>query len=109
MKCGDPVEFETMDIASTHIEKNWKNIFRLLGFSDGEIDQKYLENHHISIKEVVYQLLLAWKQSRDEDATLGKLATILWNNENQQCVCKLKDHIKAKRKQDLSKLNIPTI
>lgn len=83
-----------MNIVSMHIKADNAHIFRLLRFSTGEIDQKYQEN--LRIQGAVYQLLEAWKQSLDEEATVGKLCTVLWENGNEECVIKLRNYYACK-------------
>lgn len=88
-KSNIPLDHDAMDIISTHMEANWKDLARKLGFSDGQIHQ-FVEDHYIrGLKEVVYQLLLEWKQNTNPK--LGRTVKILFENKNYEVVQRLLD------------------
>lgn len=97
MNCEDLVEMPTMRIAARFIGENWRMVFRDLLLSDPEISQIKEQYFHISIEEVIYQLLLRWQRNSD-DPTLGKLSTALWTNRNHECVAELKKYFKKNKK-----------
>lgn len=51
MKCQDTLEHREIDLISTHLLQ-WREIARKLGFSEGEIEHFYLDNHMNGTKEV---------------------------------------------------------
>lgn len=95
MKSKDPINAKVLDVISTHLGENWRFLFRNhLGFSDGQIDQMN-ENYHISgVKEVIYRLLLDYVRNND-DASLGHITKILWNNGFTECAIILKKYYKS--------------
>lgn len=98
MECSDHIDVLIMKIASKYIKQNWRMVFRNLGLSDPEINQVIKQYFHISMRKVIYQLLLCWK-SNDDDPSLGELCTILWKNKNFKCFDKLKILFKERRSQ----------
>lgn len=93
MNCTDAIETQTMRIAARSIGENWRMVFRELDILDAEIDQIKEQYFHISVEEVIYQLLLRWERNSD-DPSLGKLSTVLWKNRNHECVSELKKYYK---------------
>lgn len=85
-----------MDALASHL-KDWKNFYRKLGFSDGEIETA-LQNNPDDKKEAKYQLLLSWKQDQDEKATLGTLVKHLWEHKNYQCIDRLREEYEKRKK-----------
>lgn len=96
MKCHDPIDVPIMRIASKYIDGNWRMVCRSLGLSDPEINQLKEQYFHIHIDEVIYQLLLRWERKSD-DPSLGKLSTILWENQNFKCFDELKHLFNGRR------------
>lgn len=46
------VEHYELDIIATHLGEDWRSVARDLGFSNGEIDHFYEDNHAFGVKEV---------------------------------------------------------
>lgn len=90
MKSTEPLVYRTMDVVSTHLGQGWRDVARHLGFSDGQIEQLFEENHPKGIKEVIYQFLLDYSRN-DDNASLGHLTRILWKNGNKETVYILKE------------------
>lgn len=95
MRSDDPLEYNTMNIIAENLGQGWRDIIRQLGFLDGKIEQLHEENYVKGIKEVIYQFLLDWSQS-DENATLGRISTLLWRD-HWEVVYLLRDYYKANR------------
>ncbi|KAL4716901.1 hypothetical protein ACJJTC_012712 [Scirpophaga incertulas] len=64
---------------------NWKSFYISLGYLKGRIETLVME---VGISEARYQLLLDWVNN-DDDGTLGRLATILWDEGERQIVKEL--------------------
>lgn len=97
MNCTDVIETQTMRIAARSIGENWRMVFRDLDIRDAEIDQIKEQYFHISVEEVIYQLLLRWERNSD-DPSLGKLSTVLWKNKIYDCVLELKKYYKTHKR-----------
>lgn len=89
MECNDRIDDWYMKIASKYIQKNWRMVCHKLGLSDTEINEVIKQYFHISLKDVIYQLLLRWRENSD-NPSLGKLSKILWKSKNFKCFDKLK-------------------
>lgn len=89
MMCKNPLTTRIMMFASTHIGKGWRDMARRLDLSDGQIDQFYEVHIKTSLKEVIYQILLDWTQVNPDEATIGILAGILWECNEQDAVNRL--------------------
>ncbi|XP_018566553.1 uncharacterized protein LOC108907381 [Anoplophora glabripennis] len=83
----NPLTQEDLSFVATHIDERWRDIGRVLNFSDGQIEQFFINNNSYGIKEVIYQLLLDWYRNEPTKATIGNLASILWG-QNQKDVVK---------------------
>lgn len=97
MNCNDPIEMQSMRITARGIGENWRMVFRDLNMGDAEISQIHEQYYHISVEEIIYQLLLRWQRSSD-DPSLGKLTTTLWQNRHHECVAELKKYFKKCKK-----------
>lgn len=86
MKATIKPEDEHLDYISKNMGKTWRKFFRKLGFTEGRIDTFEHDNKIYGVQEVRYKLLLEWMQKKN-DATLGKLATLLWEH-GEKCVVK---------------------
>ncbi|XP_029170384.1 protein immune deficiency [Nylanderia fulva] len=87
--CEEELATDNMLIIKTHIGHGWRDVARRLSYSDGQIEQ-FEENYkHKGIDEVIYQLLLDWKQANTRDAQLGTLVSILWSCQEYDCVERL--------------------
>lgn len=93
MNCTLEVETPVMQIAAKSIGENWPMIFRDLEISDAEISQIREQYFHISIEEVIYQLMLRWQRNSD-DPSIGQLSTVLWENKCYECMVELKKYYK---------------
>lgn len=87
--CREELAFDDMFVIKTHVGHGWRDVARRLSYSDGQIEQ-FEENYkHKGIDEVIYQLLLDWKQVNTRDAQLGTLVSILWSCQEYDCVERL--------------------
>ncbi|XP_046753741.1 protein immune deficiency [Diprion similis] len=78
-------------VIKTHIGYGWRDVARKLGYSEGQVEQ-FEENYKDKgIAEVVYKLLLDWKQAKAEDAQLGQLISIIWSCREYDCAEQLAD------------------
>ncbi|KYN33716.1 Receptor-interacting serine/threonine-protein kinase 1 [Trachymyrmex septentrionalis] len=87
--CEEELGFDDMFILKTHVGHGWRDVARRLSYSDGQIDQFEENYRHKGIDEVIYQLLLDWKQANTRDAQLGTLVSILWSCQEYDCVERL--------------------
>lgn len=74
---------------SANIGEGWRNLFRMLDYTEAQIDQFYESHIQKGIKEVIYQILLDWIQNEADDATIGKLSNALWNSDHKEVVQQL--------------------
>ncbi|CAF4795202.1 unnamed protein product [Pieris macdunnoughi] len=81
-------EHEYIDYISKNLGKNWYSIFKNLGYSKGQIETAEIDNAQSGIAEARYKLLLDWVRN-DDHGTLGKLATILWEEDEKHVVKEL--------------------
>ncbi|KZC06416.1 PREDICTED: uncharacterized protein LOC107194710 [Dufourea novaeangliae] len=87
--CTDEITLEDIFIIKTHIGHGWKDIARRLLYSDGQIEQ-FEENYKFrGISEVIYQILLDWKQANTKDAEIGNLTNLLWASQEYDCAKRL--------------------
>lgn len=84
---------QIINLASDNISpKNANFIYRYLGLSDAKIDTIDKDNFTFyGSREVIYKMLLHWKQSADYP-TIGQLITALYKNNNYQCINELIKH-----------------
>lgn len=86
-----PLHRDDLLFIATHMNESWKDTIRQLNYSEGQIEQFYLDYKEISTKEVIFQLLLDWTQNKPEEATIGTLSSILWDNSQQDVVKRLSE------------------
>ncbi|XP_015584805.1 receptor-interacting serine/threonine-protein kinase 1 [Cephus cinctus] len=87
--CKEQINLDDMFLIKTHIGHGWRDVARRLGYSEGQIDQ-FEENHMVKgIDQVIYQVLLDWKQTNTKDARLGDLICIIWSCQEYDCVERL--------------------
>lgn len=91
------IDTKILTTVSEHMTKDWRAFMRILEFSDGEIDQMYERFVAVGPKETIYRLLLSWSRN-DDGATVGKLCSLLWKNQQQICVLKLREERKTSLK-----------
>ncbi|CAH0766399.1 unnamed protein product [Diatraea saccharalis] len=87
--------FKYMDFISKNLGINWKAFYTSLGYLKGYIDTLVLEN---GIIEARYKLLDDWVRN-DNDGSLGRLATLLWEAGERQIVRELSLIYKENKKQ----------
>ncbi|CAG9855233.1 unnamed protein product [Phyllotreta striolata] len=81
-----PLMKEDLYFAATHMDTEWKGVARALNLGEGEISQFIADNQIYGTKEVIYQILLDWYQNDPKEATVGKLCTVLWENDQKHVV-----------------------
>lgn len=86
-----PLNTDDLLFIAKHMNESWKDTIRQLNYSEGQIEQYYLDYIKISTKEVIFQLLLDWTQNKPEEATIGSLSSILWDNSQQDVVKRLSE------------------
>ncbi|CAH0562047.1 unnamed protein product [Brassicogethes aeneus] len=86
MENRKPVSKSDISFLATHIGDGWKNTARNLDYSEGQINQLYIDNHSHGVREVIYQFLLDWIQNEPEKATVSKLALTLWEADEKDAV-----------------------
>ncbi|XP_015118041.1 protein immune deficiency [Diachasma alloeum] len=86
---NSPLTLEDMFVIKTHLGRGWKDVFKGLGYSEGQLQQ--FEEHHKDkgLDEVIYQTLLDWKQSSGSEARLGVLIKALWRCQQYDCARRL--------------------
>ncbi|XP_015184556.1 PREDICTED: uncharacterized protein LOC107070659 [Polistes dominula] len=84
-RCEDEITFDDMFIIKTHIGHGWKDVARRLSYSDGQIEQFEENYRHKGVDEIMYQLLLDWKQANTKDAQIGNLIDVLWFCQEYDC------------------------
>ncbi|XP_058054007.1 protein immune deficiency-like [Anopheles bellator] len=98
MKSSDELEPEMLEIVSRHLGYEWKSFARKLEYSEGQIDAFEADNPTLS--EQIYHFLLDWTQNED-NPTLGRLVSLLWENKHKETVYYMKREWKC-RKENLS-------
>nr|AFK75936.1 IMD-like protein [Hebomoia glaucippe] len=81
-------EHEYIDYVSKNLGKNWYSIFKSLGYTQGQIETAEIDMAKNGVGEARYKLLLDWVRN-DDDGTLGKLATVLWEEDERHVVKEL--------------------
>ncbi|CAG4978088.1 unnamed protein product [Parnassius apollo] len=76
---------EYIDYISKNLGKNWHGVFLSLGYSKNRIETFEIDEAGKGISEVRYKILLDWVRN-DDDGTLGKLTTQLWEEGERQLV-----------------------
>ncbi|XP_011145967.1 uncharacterized protein LOC105187066 [Harpegnathos saltator] len=87
--CDEELTFDDMITVKTHVGHGWRDVARRLSYSDGQIEQFEENFRHKGVDEVIYQLLLDWKQANTRDARLGTLVSALWSCQEYDCVERL--------------------
>ncbi|KAK0077253.1 hypothetical protein PV326_010180, partial [Microctonus aethiopoides] len=78
-----------MFLIKTHIDNSWREIFKSLGYSKGQLDQ-FVETHKSKgMDEMIYQILLDWKRENGTDAQIGLLVKVLWEHCQYDCAERL--------------------
>lgn len=85
----EEITLEDIFVIKTHVGNAWKDVARRLSYSEGQIEQ-FIENYkHRGMDEVIYQLLIDWKQANTKDAKIGRIVTALWACQEYDCVERL--------------------
>ncbi|XP_052862077.1 protein immune deficiency [Anopheles cruzii] len=98
MQSSDELELEMLEIVSRHLGYEWKSFARKLEYSEGQIDA--FEADNATLSEQIYHFLLDWTQIED-NPTLGRLVSLLWENKHKETVYYMKREWKS-RKESLS-------
>ncbi|XP_011500701.1 PREDICTED: uncharacterized protein LOC105364473 [Ceratosolen solmsi marchali] len=80
---------EDIFLIKTHIGSGWKEFAKRIGFSKGQIEQFLEDFKHKGISEVLYHILIDWKQSCTKEATIGRLICALWLSHEYDCIERL--------------------
>ncbi|XP_028158850.1 uncharacterized protein LOC135073066 [Ostrinia nubilalis] len=83
-----------IDFISKNLGTNWKSFFGSLGYLIGRIDTLQMEK---GITEARYKLLKDWVDN-DDDGSLGRLASLLWDEGERQIVRELSIIYKENKK-----------
>uniref|UniRef100_A0A182UBT7 Death domain-containing protein n=1 Tax=Anopheles melas TaxID=34690 RepID=A0A182UBT7_9DIPT len=99
MQSQDEVDTELLDTVSRHLGYEWKSFARRLEYSEGQIDAFEADNSTLAeVSRQIYSFMLDWTRN-DDDPTLGRLVTLLWNNMHKETVYYIKQ-VWKKRKED---------
>nr|AJC98452.1 AGAP004959-RA [Anopheles coluzzii] len=99
MQSQDEVDTELLDTVSRHLGYEWKSFARRLEYSEGQIDAFEADNSTLAeASRQIYSFMLDWTRN-DDDPTLGRLVTLLWNNKHKETVYYIKQ-VWKKRKED---------
>lgn len=79
------------------MSSEWRFFLSLLGYSRAEMDQMLEKYQTVGPNEVIFRFLHDWDQNNDE-ACVGKLCRMLWENDQQEAVKRLRLHVKQMRK-----------
>ncbi|KAJ8735716.1 hypothetical protein PYW07_007336 [Mythimna separata] len=92
-------DHDFMDYISKNLGKNWHAVFLALGFKLGRIETAEInaKGGGYDITEARYKLLYEWVNN-DDDGTLGRLATLLWEEGERSIVKDLSVMYKKCRK-----------
>ncbi|GLH13762.1 Protein immune deficiency [Gryllus bimaculatus] len=78
-KSTAPVLVEDLDTVTEHVGSRWTKLGERLGYSKEQMEQFHEDHHGMGLKEVVYQMLLDWKQYKGAEAQVGLLCHCLWS------------------------------
>uniref|UniRef100_A0A182SGR5 Death domain-containing protein n=1 Tax=Anopheles maculatus TaxID=74869 RepID=A0A182SGR5_9DIPT len=96
MQSQDEVDTEILDTVSRHLGYEWKSFARKLEYSEGQIDAFEADNS--TLAEQIYSFVLDWTRN-DDEPTLGRLVTLLWNSKHKETVYYIKQ-VWKRRKQE---------
>lgn len=85
MEATTKPEHDYLDYISKNLGKNWHSFYRSLNFTQGRIETAEINAAGYDISEARYKLLLDWVNN-DEDGSLGRLATLLWQEGERSIV-----------------------
>ncbi|KAK0181427.1 hypothetical protein PV327_003715 [Microctonus hyperodae] len=78
-----------MFLIKIHIDNNWREIFKSLGYSKGQLDQFEETHKSKGMDEMIYQILLDWKRENGTDAQIGLFVKVLWEHCQYDCAERL--------------------
>lgn len=90
-------EHDYLSYISKNLGKNWHAFFRVLGFKQGRIETAEINAGGYDVSEARYKLLLDWVNN-DDDGTLGRLSTLLWEEGERSIVKDLSIMYKKSKK-----------
>ncbi|XP_035911284.1 protein immune deficiency isoform X1 [Anopheles stephensi] len=96
MQSPDEVDTEMIDTVARHLGYEWKSFARKLEYSEGQIDAFEADNS--TLAEQIYSFVLDWTRN-DDEPTLGRLVTLLWDNKHKETVYYIKQ-VWKRRKQE---------
>ncbi|XP_049297130.1 protein immune deficiency [Anopheles funestus] len=99
MQSQDELDTELIDTVSRHLGYEWKSFARKLEYSQGQIDAFEADNS--TLAEQIYSFVLDWTRN-DDDPTLGRFVTLLWNNKHKETVYYIKQVWKQRKSDNLS-------
>ncbi|XP_053663133.1 protein immune deficiency [Anopheles marshallii] len=95
----DEVDAEIIDTVSRHLGYGWKSFARKLEYSEGQIDAFEADNS--TLAEQIYSFVLDWTRN-DDDPTLGRLVSLLWDNKHKETVYYIKQVWKQRKADNAS-------
>uniref|UniRef100_T1GVA3 Death domain-containing protein n=1 Tax=Megaselia scalaris TaxID=36166 RepID=T1GVA3_MEGSC len=97
MYSNESIDEKMLMTVASNLGEGWQFVIRELGLTDPQIEQANMDNHQYGVKEVIYQLLLDWKNNADDEkCTLGILTKLLWKLNHRECVVQMKDLWKSR-------------
>nr|WCL52347.1 immune deficiency protein [Gryllodes sigillatus] len=78
-KSTTPVIIEDLYTITEHVGSRWTKLGERLGYSKEQMEQFHEDHHEMGLKEVIYQMLLDWKQYKGPEAQVGLLCHCLWS------------------------------
>nr|XP_021192466.2 protein immune deficiency [Helicoverpa armigera] len=97
MEASIKPDHDYMDYISKNLGKNWHTVYRALGFTQGRIETAEINAAGYDISEARYKLLIDWVNN-DDDGTLGRLASLLWEEGERSLVRDLSVMYKKSKK-----------
>ncbi|XP_033216038.1 uncharacterized protein LOC117172339 [Belonocnema kinseyi] len=89
LECKEEISKKDMLLIKRYMGSGWRDVARKLNYTDGEIQQFQANFRSEEMDEIVYQILLDWKQMNSKDAKLGILVEAMWSSREYDCVYKL--------------------
>nr|AEO79023.1 receptor interacting protein kinase 1b [Branchiostoma belcheri tsingtauense] len=68
---------EDITVISENLGSTWRKLGRQLGFTEGKLDAFDSDYAIDGLEEKIYQMLVAWRRMKSDDATAAKLAEAL--------------------------------
>ncbi|XP_050075372.1 protein immune deficiency [Anopheles maculipalpis] len=102
MHSTDEVDSEIIDTVSRHLGYEWKSFARKLEYSEGQIDAFEADNS--TLAERIYSFVLDWTRN-DDEPTVGRLVTLLWDNKHKETVYYIKQVWKRRQQESRADRN----